>query len=139
MDAMNRLARKYGLLALDREAPLPVLRQMYRALALLVHPDKGGSEEDMKALNDIRDFFQGFADSRRADPDASAAPSDGGVGGVAMSAEAPRPRKKARPAVYTAAATSSSTAQASVSTAAAAALARAAAATGSSLTTRHAQ
>jgi len=41
-----------------------MLKQAFRALILLAHPDKGGSEEDMKVLSEVRDFFRGFVDKR---------------------------------------------------------------------------
>ena len=62
---LSGLARKYGLVAVHRDAPLDVLRRTYRELAMHCHPDKGGSEKDMQDLNGVSDFFKGFVDNRR--------------------------------------------------------------------------
>ena len=40
------------------DAPLRVIKASYKALAATAHPDKGGSEEGMKELNDALERIQ---------------------------------------------------------------------------------
>jgi len=42
----------YEVLGVRPDAPMEVVRASYKALAGTAHPDKGGSEEGMKELND---------------------------------------------------------------------------------------
>lgn len=46
-----RRSDHYQVLHLTSDAPTPVVRAVYRALALLHHPDKGGDTERMKSIN----------------------------------------------------------------------------------------
>jgi len=45
-------------------APLAVTQAAYRALALLVHPDRGGSHEEMVAVNRAYDVLRRRAEGR---------------------------------------------------------------------------
>ncbi len=45
------LAAEYAMLGLERGATKREIKNAYRRMARKLHPDKGGSEADMKALN----------------------------------------------------------------------------------------
>jgi len=46
------------------DAPLPVVPAAYRAMALLVHPDRGGSHEQMVAVNKAYEILRRRAEGR---------------------------------------------------------------------------
>ena len=45
------LAEEYALLGIERDADKRTVKNAYRRKARKLHPDKGGTEADMKALN----------------------------------------------------------------------------------------
>jgi DnaJ-class molecular chaperone len=49
--AQRLLIKTYAALHLLPGAPMPVIKAAYRALALIHHPDKGGSTRPMQRIN----------------------------------------------------------------------------------------
>jgi hypothetical protein len=47
----------YEVLGVDSDATMEAIEKAYRNAARLKHPDSGGNEEDMKALNEARDLL----------------------------------------------------------------------------------
>ena len=66
IEGFNRLAATHNLAALDRDAPKHQVKQLWRELALKIHPDKDGLTDDMQELNRLRALFGDFEDQRRA-------------------------------------------------------------------------
>ena len=66
IEGFNRLAAAHNLAALDRDAPKHQVKQLWRELALKIHPDKDGPTDDMQELNRLRALFGDFEDQRRA-------------------------------------------------------------------------
>src|SRR6185295_9654855 len=56
----------YAILGADESMPLSELERRYRRLAVEHHPDRGGSEESMKALNEAFGVLKDRV-SRKAD------------------------------------------------------------------------
>jgi len=52
LDQFDSKKDYYSVLGAGREASRREIESLYRRLALKRHPDRGGSEEDMKALNE---------------------------------------------------------------------------------------
>jgi curved DNA-binding protein CbpA len=47
----------YEILGVDRDASIDDIKRAYRQNAMKMHPDHGGSEEDMKRLTEARDIL----------------------------------------------------------------------------------
>ena len=47
----------YRILGLQNCSSLEEIKRAYRSLALKFHPDRGGSEEHMKAVNEAYEFL----------------------------------------------------------------------------------
>ena len=86
---LNKLAAKYGLESLDRDAGVDAVRLCYRALLLVAHEDKGGCKEDALLLAGVREAYEDFKDRRRAAPcaEADAKDTDGGEAGPSVLAK----------------------------------------------------
>jgi hypothetical protein len=48
----------YDILGIDEDATLDEIEKMFRRTAMRVHPDSGGSEEEMKALNEAHNILK---------------------------------------------------------------------------------
>ena len=90
----RQLARKYGVLVtLDRDSDSNVLLSSYKAVALKVHPDKGGDADDMKLLTTARTAWDvtrsAAGEGKGGRPAGQAAPEWRRTGGAAPAAGAP--------------------------------------------------
>src|ERR1044072_8927378 len=52
MQPSDSIKDYYQILGADERTTAPELERLYKRMAALRHPDKGGSEEDMKSLNE---------------------------------------------------------------------------------------
>jgi curved DNA-binding protein CbpA len=57
----------YEILGVDRDASIDDIKRAYRQNAMKMHPDHGGSEEDMKRLTEARDILVDPARRKRFD------------------------------------------------------------------------
>lgn len=57
-DQISARANPYDVLYVRHDAPWPVIKAAYRALATMFHPDKGGSAEDFRAIQAAYDTLE---------------------------------------------------------------------------------
>ena len=83
------LASGYQIvLAVTRESPDAEIKKAVRKVAAKVHPDKGGSKDDMQRLLTARDHWICLASSRRASAKGPASKALNGTGNGALGARA---------------------------------------------------
>lgn len=82
----------FAVFGLDRTATVTELRVARRRLAFEVHPDRGGDEQRMQAVNAAFEAAVAHATGRRPLP-----PVDGGTGAATEAAPAPARQRPGRP------------------------------------------
>ena len=77
MSQFNSNKDYYGVLGVDKDAPQIEIERQYKRQAAKHHPDRGGSEEQMKSLNEaygvlkdkhLRDSYDALRPRRRVTP-----------------------------------------------------------------------
>lgn len=76
----------YGLLGADESTPAKDLDRLYKRMAAQRHPDKGGSEEEMKALNEAYRVLRNVETKRDYDAQRNATPAVGNAAFVPRAA-----------------------------------------------------
>ncbi|MEP6706240.1 MAG: DnaJ domain-containing protein [Pyrinomonadaceae bacterium] len=98
MSAFDSTSDYYEILGADKNSSRAEIERLYKRKAVQHHPDRGGSEDDMKALNEAYqilhdDTARNAYDAKRCKPEATAAAvdfsppaRDVGVYGLSLSA-----------------------------------------------------
>ena len=73
------MASAYSVLGVSPDASFADIRSAFKRKALMVHPDKGGSTEDFRKLNEARESWEDCKAGKRA----SAPQQQDGQGGSA--------------------------------------------------------